>query len=137
LEHQSALYWSSASGSRRQAISLPAPQLFRGNRVLHGTLTTPAAQAAQQLGHTSGETLMLKSLLGAAAAVSLLGVVACSQGTQEEAGENADSAYEQSTTGTTDMGQGPQEEAGEAADATTTTPPAGDTTTTPPATTTP
>jgi hypothetical protein len=80
---------------------------------------------------------MLKSLLGAAAAVSLLGVVACSQGPQEEAGENADNAYEQSTTGTTDMGQGPQEEAGEAADAgATTTPPAGDTTTTP-ATTTP
>jgi hypothetical protein len=79
---------------------------------------------------------MLKSLLGAAAAVSLLGVVACTQGNQEEAGEQADTAYEQSTTGTTDMGQGPQEEAGEAADAgATTTPPAD--TTTPPATTTP
>ena len=59
---------------------------------------------------------MLKSLLGAAAAVSLLGVVACSQGPNEEAGEAADTAYEQSTTGTTDLGQGPAEEAGEAVD---------------------
>ncbi len=75
---------------------------------------------------------MLKSLLAAAAAVGVMGVVACSQGTNEEAGESADTAYEQSTTGTTDMGQGPQEEAGEAmdeaqgeaAEGTTTTPPA-------------
>jgi hypothetical protein len=59
---------------------------------------------------------MLKSLLGAAAAVSLLGVVACSQGPNEEAGEAADTAYEQSTTGTTDLGQGPAEETGEAID---------------------
>ena len=50
---------------------------------------------------------MLKSLLGAAAAVSLLGVVACGQGPNEEAGEAADTDYEQSTTGTTDLGQGP------------------------------
>ena len=78
---------------------------------------------------------MLKSLLGAAAAVSLLGVVACSQGPNEEKGEAADTAYEQSTTGTTDLGQGPNEEAGEAVDAGT-MPPAGETTT-PPATTTP
>ena len=80
---------------------------------------------------------MLKSLLGAAAAVSLLGVVACSQGPNEEAGETADTNYEQSTTGTTDLGQGPAEEAGEALDAQTNGAPAGDTTTTPPATTTP
>ena len=59
---------------------------------------------------------MLKSLLGAAAAVSLLGVVACSQGPNEEAGEAADTNYEQSTTGTTDLGQGPAEETGEALD---------------------
>ena len=59
---------------------------------------------------------MLKSLLGAAAAVSLLGVVACSQGPNEEAGEAADTNYEQSTTGTTDLGQGPAEETGEAVD---------------------
>ncbi len=50
----------------------------------------------------------------------LLGVVACSQGPNEEAGEAADTAYEQSTTGTTDLGQGPMEEAGEALDEATT-----------------
>ncbi|MCX7359206.1 MAG: hypothetical protein NT015_13820 [Alphaproteobacteria bacterium] len=81
--------------------------------------------------------MMLKSLLGAAAALSMLGVVACSQGPNEEAGENADTAREQSTTGTTDLGQGPSEEAGEALDAQTNGQPAGQTTTTPPATTTP
>lgn len=59
---------------------------------------------------------MLKSLLGATAAVGLLGVVACSQGPNEEAGEAADTAIEQSTTGTTDLGQGPMEETGEAVD---------------------
>lgn len=81
---------------------------------------------------------MLKSLLGAAAAVSLLGVAACSQGPNEEAGEAADTNYEQSTTGTTDLGQGPAEEAGEALDEATNGAPAGETTTTPPpATTTP
>jgi len=79
---------------------------------------------------------MLKSLLGTAAALSVLGVVACSQGPNEEAGEAADSNYEQSTTGTTDLGQGPNEEAGEALDEATDGAPAG-TTTTPPATTTP
>jgi hypothetical protein len=79
---------------------------------------------------------MLKSLLGAAAAVSLLGVVACSQGPNEEAGEAADTNYEQSTTDTTDLGQGPAEEAGEALDEATDGAPAGETTT-PPATTTP
>ncbi|ANP46524.1 hypothetical protein [Candidatus Viadribacter manganicus] len=79
---------------------------------------------------------MLKSLLGAAAALSMLGVVACSQGPNEEAGEAADINYEQSTTGTTDLGQGPNEEAGEALDEATDGAPAG-TTTTPPATTTP
>lgn len=57
---------------------------------------------------------MLKSFLVAAAAIALLG--ACSQGENEEAGEAADTAYEQSTTGTTDLGQGPMEEAGEQAD---------------------
>jgi hypothetical protein len=78
---------------------------------------------------------MLKSLLGAGAAMSLLGVVACSQGPNEEAGEAADTNYEQSTTGTTDMGQGPQEEAGEAMDEATDGAPADGTTTTPPPTT--
>lgn len=79
---------------------------------------------------------MMKSLLGAAAALSMLGVVACSQGPNEEAGENADTAAEQATTDTTDLGQGPAEEAGEALDETTNGAPAGETTTTP-ATTTP
>ena len=78
---------------------------------------------------------MLKSLLGAAAALGLLGAVACTQGPNEEKGEQADTAREQSTTGQTDLGQGPSEEAGEAADAgqSTTTPPADSTapTTTP------
>lgn len=51
-----------------------------------------------------------------AASALALGAAACSQGPAEEAGEAADSTYEQSTTGTTDMGQGPAEEAGEAVD---------------------
>lgn len=59
---------------------------------------------------------MLKSVLAATAAASLLAIAACSQGTNEEAGEAADTAYEESTTGTTDLGQGPMEEAGEAID---------------------
>ena len=54
---------------------------------------------------------MLKSALAAAAALCF--VAACSQGPNEEAGEAADTQYERSTTGTTDMGQGPNEEAGE------------------------
>ncbi len=79
---------------------------------------------------------MLKSVLAATAAVALLGAAACSQGPNEEAGEAADTAYEQSTTGTTDLGQGPAEEAGEAIDEATDGAPASSssttTTTTPP-----
>jgi hypothetical protein len=74
---------------------------------------------------------MLKTILAAGAALSLAAVAACGQGPAEEAGETADTAYEQSTTGTTDLGQGPQEEAGEAVDGATEGMPA-DTTTTPP-----
>ncbi|MBC7769245.1 MAG: hypothetical protein H7124_10705 [Phycisphaerales bacterium] len=78
---------------------------------------------------------MKKFLMTATASVFALGMAACSQGPNEEAGEAADSAYEQSTTGETDVGQGPMEEAGEAADANTdgtlTTPPADTTTTAP------
>lgn len=59
---------------------------------------------------------MSKSLFAAAAVATLLAVGACTQGPQEEAGENADNAYEEAVTGTTDPGQGPLEEAGEAAD---------------------
>ena len=79
---------------------------------------------------------MLKSVLAATAAVAMLSIGACSQGPNEEAGEAADTAHEQSTAGTTDMGQGPQEEAGEALDQATQGTPSGETTT-PPATTTP
>ena len=57
-----------------------------------------------------------RSIALIAAAALALGAAACSQGPAEEAGEAADSTYEQSTTGTTDMGQGPAEEAGEAID---------------------
>ena len=74
---------------------------------------------------------MLKTILAAGAALSLAGVAACTQGPNEEAGEAADTAYEQSTTGTTDPGQGPMEEAGEQLDEATDGQPAG--TTTPPA----
>jgi hypothetical protein len=76
---------------------------------------------------------MLKSLLAATAAAALLSVAACGQGANEEAGEAADTAYEQSTTGSTDLGQGPMEETGEAIDEATNGVPSGSTPTTPPA----
>ena len=81
----------------------------------------------------------MKALLMTAAAVAMLGMPACGHGPNEEAGESADSAYEQSTTGTTDLGQGPQEEAGEAVDEATDGAPAGSSTSDPaaPAPTTP
>jgi len=80
----------------------------------------------------------MRLLITAAATAFALGLGACSQGTNEEAGEQADTAIEQSTTGETNLGQGPMEEAGEQADEATgeakeSTPPA-DTTTPPPAT---
>lgn len=59
---------------------------------------------------------MKKILMTAAASAFALGMAACSQGPNEEAGEAADAAYEESTTGETNVGQGPMEEAGEAAD---------------------
>jgi hypothetical protein len=59
---------------------------------------------------------MLKSFMIGAASLGALAFVACSQGEMEEAGEAADTAHEQTTTGTTDLGQGPMEEAGEKAD---------------------
>lgn len=79
---------------------------------------------------------MLKTILAAGAALSL---AACGQGPSEEAGEQADTAYEQSTTGETNLGQGPMEEAGEQVDEAQTgeSPPPGDTTTTTPPATTP
>ena len=78
---------------------------------------------------------MKKVLISAAAAAVLLGAAACSQGPNEEAGEAADTSYEQSTTGTTDVGQGPQEEAGEQIDETTGDTPASNEAAPPPATT--
>jgi hypothetical protein len=79
---------------------------------------------------------MLKTILASGAALSLVAVAACGEGPDEEAGEAADTAYEQSTTGTTDLGQGPMEESGEAIDEATdgatdgaTAPPPGETTT--------
>lgn len=80
----------------------------------------------------------MKTILMATAAAAMLGLAACGQGPNEEAGEAADTAYEQSTTGTTDLGQGPQEEAGEAVDEATDGAPAGSSTSdpaAPPATT--
>ena len=79
----------------------------------------------------------MKVLLMTAAAAAMLGMAACSQGPNEEAGEAADTAYEQSTTGTTDPGQGPQEEAGEALDQATDGAPASNDSTTPAPATTP
>jgi len=43
-------------------------------------------------------------------------LAACSPGTAEKAGEKADSAYEESTTGQKDLTDGPLENAGEAVD---------------------
>jgi hypothetical protein len=81
--------------------------------------------------------MMLKTILAAGAALSLAAVAACGQGPNEEAGEAADTAYEQSTTGETNLGQGPMEEAGEQADEAQTgeSSTTGDTTTTTPPTT--
>ncbi len=59
---------------------------------------------------------MMKSVMFGAAALGALSFAACTQGEMEEAGEAADTQYEQSTTGQTDLGQGPMEEAGEQAD---------------------
>lgn len=78
---------------------------------------------------------MTKTLLMTAAAAAMLGLAACGQGPSEEAGEAADTAYEQSTTGSTDLGQGPNEEAGEAIDEATDGQPVTDPAATPPATT--
>jgi hypothetical protein len=80
----------------------------------------------------------MRLLITAAATAFALGLGACTQGTNEEAGEAADTAAEQSTTGETNMGQGPMEEAGEQTDETTEgSTGVGDTTTTTPPPTTP
>jgi hypothetical protein len=58
----------------------------------------------------------MRFVITAATAALALGLAACSQGANEEAGEAADTAIEQSTTGQTDLGQGAMEETGEAVD---------------------
>jgi hypothetical protein len=79
----------------------------------------------------------MRLLITAAAAAFALGLGACTQGPNEEAGEQADTATEQATTGDTNLGQGPMEEAGEHADQAQGqgAAPADGSTTTPPATT--
>jgi ABC-type phosphate/phosphonate transport system substrate-binding protein len=61
---------------------------------------------------------MLKSFLTAAAIAALMSAAACGPSTDsaEKAGEAADTAYEQATTGETNLGDGPAENAGEAVD---------------------
>jgi len=58
----------------------------------------------------------MKTILMVASSAAALGLAACGQGAYEEAGERADTAYEQATTGTTDLGQGKLEEQGEQLD---------------------
>jgi len=64
------------------------------------------------------EKLMLKIVATAAAAAALLGLAAC-EGGAEKAGENLDSAIEETTQGHEDLTDGPLEEAGEDIDAAT------------------
>jgi hypothetical protein len=61
---------------------------------------------------------MLKSFLTAAAIAALMSAAACGPSTDsaEKAGEAADTAYEQATTGETSLSDGPAENAGEAVD---------------------
>jgi len=59
---------------------------------------------------------MLKSIATAAAAAAMLSLAACSQGSAEKAGENADSAIEEATQGHENLGDGPLEQAGESVD---------------------
>jgi len=55
---------------------------------------------------------MLKTIATAAAAVAMLGLAAC-EGGAEKAGENLDSAIEETTQGEENLSDGPLEEAGE------------------------
>jgi hypothetical protein len=55
--------------------------------------------------------------LSLAAALAAFAVAACSPGSAEKAGENADSAYEETTQGEKNLTDGPMENAGEAVDA--------------------
>ncbi len=60
---------------------------------------------------------MKKIALAIAAGFVAAAIAACSPGTAEKAGENADSAFEETTQGQKDMTDGPMENAGEAIDA--------------------
>jgi hypothetical protein len=60
---------------------------------------------------------MVTQVLGAAAALAALGMIAaCDGNSAEEAGENLDSAIEEATQGEENLGDGPLEQAGEAVD---------------------
>ncbi|MEQ1817759.1 MAG: hypothetical protein ABL871_04045 [Terricaulis sp.] len=59
---------------------------------------------------------MLKTIATAAAAAAMLSLAACSQGSAEKAGENADSAIEEATQGHENLGDGALEQAGEGID---------------------
>jgi hypothetical protein len=60
---------------------------------------------------------MLKTILVAAAALSFVGLGACSkEGSAEKTGENIDSAIENATSGEKSLGDGPIEKAGESVD---------------------
>lgn len=59
---------------------------------------------------------MLKPILLAAAATTLLALAACDGGSAEKTGENMDSAVEEATQGAENLGDGPLERAGEQID---------------------
>lgn len=59
---------------------------------------------------------MKRIIIAASALVAGMSLAACSPGDAEKAGEKADSAYEETTTGQKDLTDGPLENAGEAID---------------------
>lgn len=60
---------------------------------------------------------MKRMIIAASALAAAVSLAACQPGEAEKAGENADSAYEETTTGQKDLTDGPLENAGEAIDA--------------------
>lgn len=61
-------------------------------------------------------TVFAAGLAAFALALAACGQSATTQGSAEEAGERADTQFEQATEGSTDLGDGPLENAGEAID---------------------
>lgn len=59
---------------------------------------------------------MKRVAAGIVAVMGMAALAACQPGGAEKAGERADSAYEESTTGQKDLTDGPMENAGEAVD---------------------